>query len=50
MNTLKTRNQAVKDVQNNKITPSEYWTILKSTWTQMTDEEKRDEFAKISYR
>jgi len=43
MNNLSKRDQAQKDIESNKITPSEYYNILKSTWGNMTVKEKQQE-------
>ena len=43
MNNLSKRNQAQKDVENNKIAPIEYYNILKSTWGTMTAKEKQQD-------
>ena len=43
MDNLTMRNNAIKDAMANKITPIEYWNILKKTWAGMSAKEKRGE-------
>jgi len=44
---LQRRREAQSLVAQGKITPQEYWTILKDTWQEMTWEEKDREIKEI---
>ena len=48
MANLTKRDKLQKQAEEGKITASAYWAGLKSTFEKMTDEEKEQEFTKLS--
>jgi len=48
MTILKTRDNLQKQAEDGKITGRELWAGLKSSWDKMTDEEKAQEFERLS--
>ena len=44
-NNLKKRQEYQRDMERNLMTPKAYWQLLKSTWSNMSDEEKQLELA-----